>query len=216
MTSVGERPEPRGLFITFEGPEGCGKTTQARRLAATLEAQERLVLLTREPGGTPIAEQVRTVLLSPANNAMLPAAEALLYLAARAQHTAEVIRPALAAGTIVLCDRYTDSTLAYQGYGHGLPLPELERIDAFATGGLRPDQTIFLDVPVAVGLARKQGTEWNRLEAQAVAFHERVRSGYFALIKRAPDRYMVLDGQQPIDQLAAAIEEGVARLWNRT
>jgi dTMP kinase len=193
------------LFVTFEGPEGCGKTTQARLLAAALEAQGRRVLLTREPGGTPIAEQVRSILLSPANNAMLPVAEALLYLAARAQHTADVIRPALAAGTTVLCDRYTDSTLAYQGYGHGLSLAELERMDDFATGGLRPDLTVYLDVPVVVGLARKQGAEWNRLEGQAIAFHERVRAGYLALIKRAPARYLVLDGQQPRDALAAAI-----------
>ncbi len=192
-------------FITFEGPEGCGKTTQARRLAATLAARGVPVLLTREPGGTPIAEQIRQVLLRPDNDAMLPPTEALLYLAARAQHTGEVIRPALAAGTTVICDRYTDSTLAYQGYGHGLPLAELARMDDFATGGLRPDLTIYLDLPVAVGLARKQGAEWNRLEEQTLAFHERVRAGYQALIARAPARYLVLDAQRPVDELAMVV-----------
>jgi dTMP kinase len=196
-------------FITFEGPEGCGKTTQARRLAATLEARGLPVLLTREPGGTPIAEQVRTILLRPENHAMLPAAELLLYLAARAQHTAEVIRPALHAGVTVLCDRYSDSTLAYQGFGHGLPLAEVEHMDRFATGNLCPDLTIYLDVPVAVGLARKRGAEWNRLEAQTVAFHERVRAGYLTLIERAPARYLVLDGQRPEADLAAAIAAAV-------
>lgn len=203
-------------FITFEGPEGCGKTTQARRLAAALEAEGVSVRLTREPGGTPIAEQVREVLLRPDNAAMLAQTEALLYLAARAQHTAEVIQPALAAGTTVICDRYTDSTLAYQGYGHGLPLAELMRMDAFATGGLRPDLTVYLDLPVAVGLARKQGPEWNRLEGQTLAFHERVRAGYQALIARAPERYLVLDAERPIDELAAALTAAVVeRLWSR-
>lgn len=203
-------------FITFEGPEGCGKTTQARRLAAALEAEGVSVRLTREPGGTPIAEQVREVLLRPDNAAMLAQTEALLYLAARAQHTAEVIQPALAAGATVICDRYTDSTLAYQGYGHGLPLAELMRMDAFATGGLRPDLTVYLDLPVAVGLARKQGPEWNRLEGQALAFHERVRAGYQALIARAPERYLVLDAERPIDELAAAVTAAVVeRLWSR-
>lgn len=203
-------------FITFEGPEGCGKTTQARRLAAALEAEGVSVRLTREPGGTPIAEQVREVLLRPDNAAMLAQTEALLYLAARAQHTAEVIQPALTAGTTVICDRYTDSTLAYQGYGHGLPLAELMRMDAFATGGLRPDLTVYLDLPVAVGLARKQGPEWNRLEGQTLAFHERVRAGYQALIARAPERYLVLDAERPIDELAAALTAAVVeRLWSR-
>jgi dTMP kinase len=201
------------LFITFEGPEGCGKTTQARRLAASLEALGQPVRLTREPGGAPIAEQVRAVLLAPENHAMLPATELFLYLAARAQHTAEVIRPALAAGVTVLCDRYSDSTLAYQGFGHGLPLAEVERMDAFATGSLRPDLTIYLDVPVEVGLARKRGAEWNRLEAQTVAFHARVRAGYHALVERAPERYLALDGQRPADELAEAILAAVrARL----
>lgn len=200
-------------FITFEGPEGCGKTTQARRLVTALEARGRAVRLTREPGGTPIAEQVRAVLLNPENRAMLPPTELLLYLAARAQHTAEVIGPALRADVTVVCDRYSDSTLAYQGFGHGLPLDAVEQMDAFATGNLRPDLTIVLDVPVLVGLARKTGAEWNRLEEQTVAFHERVRAGYHALIERSPARYLVLDGQRPADELAAAILAGVlARL----
>jgi dTMP kinase len=151
-------------------------------------------------------------LLRPDNTAMLPTTEALLYLAARAQHTRELIQPALAEGTIVICDRYTDSTLAYQGSGHGLPLAELERLNEFATGGLRPDLTVLLDVPVLAGLARKRGAEWNRLEDQAVAFHERVRAGYRALIERDPARYLVLDGQQPVETLAAVIAARVAQL----
>jgi dTMP kinase len=201
------------LFVTFEGPEGCGKSTQARRLAAALEARGWPARLTREPGGAPIAEQIRAVLLTPENGAMTPGAELLLYLAARAQHTDEVIRPALRAGVTVLCDRYSDSTIAYQGYGHGLPLAEVERMDAFATGGLRPDLTILLDVPVAVGLARKRGAEWNRLEGQAVAFHERVRAGYHALVERAPGRFLVLDGERPEGELAEAILAAVLTRW---
>jgi dTMP kinase len=192
-------------FITFEGPEGCGKSTQARRLAASLEARGWPALLTREPGGAPIAEQIRAIVLAPENGAMTPRAELLLYLAARAQHTDEVIRPALRAGVTVLCDRYSDSTIAYQGYGRGLPLVDVERMDAFATGGLRPDLTVLLDVPVAVGLARKHGAEWNRLEGLAVAFHERVRAGYHALVERAPGRFLVLDGERPEGELADAI-----------
>ena len=202
-------------FITFEGPEGCGKTTQARRLVAALQQAGHAALLTREPGGTSIAEQVRGVLLSPENSGMLPATEALLYLAARAQHTAEVIRPALAAGTIVICDRYTDSTLAYQGYGHGLPLADLERMDAFATGGLWPDLTVYLDVPVVVGLGRKRGQEWNRLEDYTIGFHERVRAGYHALIDRAPGRYLVLNGELSPDDLAEAVWRGTRTLWGQ-
>jgi dTMP kinase len=199
-------------FITFEGPEGCGKTTQARRLAAALEALGQPVLLTREPGSTPIAEQIRVVLLAPDNHGMLPLTELFLYLAARFQHTAEVIRPALAAGVTVVCDRYSDSTLAYQGFGHGLPLAEVERMDGMATGGLRPDLTVYLDLPVEIGLARKQGAQWNRIEAQALAFHERVRAGYHELIERAPDRFVVLDGQRPPDDLATAILAAVRAL----
>jgi len=199
-------------FITFEGPEGCGKTTQARRLAAALEALGRPVRLTREPGSTPIAEQIRAVLLASDNHGMLPLTELFLYLAARSQHTAEVIRPALAAGVTVVCDRYSDSTLAYQGFGHGLPLAEVERMDGMATGGLRPDLTVYLDLPVEIGLARKQGVEWNRIEAQALAFHERVRAGYHELIERAPDRFVVLDGRRPADDLATAILAAVRAL----
>lgn len=202
----------RGYFVTFEGPEGSGKSTQLRRLAERLSEAGQVVRATREPGGPPIAEQIRTVLLSPANGAMLPATEALLFMAARAQQTAEVIQPALAAGTIVLCDRYTDSTLAYQGYGRGLPLATLEALNAFATGGLTPDLTILLDLPVAAGLARKHGDEWNRLEGEEVAFHERVRAGYHELARSAPHRYLVLDAQVSVEQLGATIWGHVARL----
>jgi dTMP kinase len=145
------------LLITFEGPEGCGKTTQLRLLAAYLRDQGHDVLTTREPGGTPIGDRVRAILLDPAHTEMLPPAEFLLFSAARAQHVGQVIRPHLARGGIVLCDRYADSSLAYQGYGHQLDLDVLWAITRFATGGLLPDLTIYLDVPVDVGLRRKAG-----------------------------------------------------------
>jgi dTMP kinase len=199
-------------LITFEGPEGCGKSTQARQLAESLTAAGRSVRLTREPGGTAIAEQIRAVLLDPGNGAMRPRAELLLYLAARAQHTAEVIRPALAAGTLVLCDRYSDSTLAYQGYGHRLPLAAVTALNDFATGGLTPDLTVLIDLPVTIGLARKRGQEWNRLESQTLDFHERVRAGYRQLALATPRRYLVVEGERSVAEITAIIANRVAQL----
>ena len=196
------------LFVTFEGPEGSGKSTQIRRLAAVLEQQGQAVLATREPGGTAIGNAVRAVLLNPAHTEMSPRAETLLFNAARAQIVDQVIRPALAAGQIVLCDRYADSTLAYQGYGHGQPLPPLVALGEYATGGLRPDLTFYLDIDVRVGLERKRAgaaEEWNRMEEKTLAFHQAVRAGYLALAAAEPTRWVVLDAAQSADAIHAAI-----------
>jgi dTMP kinase len=196
------------LFVTFEGPEGSGKSTQIRRLAAVLEAQNLPVLVTREPGGTTIGNAIRAVLLDPARTEMSARAETLLFNAARAQIVDQVIRPALDAGKLVLCDRYADSTLAYQGYGHGQPLEPLRALGAYATGGLTPDLTIYLDIDVQDGLQRKQadgGAEWNRMEEKALAFHQAVRAGYLELAAAEPTRWLVVDAAQSIDAVHAAI-----------
>ncbi|GAB4574132.1 MAG: dTMP kinase [Anaerolineae bacterium] len=199
------------MFITFEGPEGSGKTTQYSRTVAALQAAGYDVLATREPGGTPIAEQIREVLLNrPENTTMTPEAEALLFSAARAQHVRVVIRPALAAGRLVLCDRFYDSTLAYQGYGHGLDLAALRQITAFATGGLRPDLTIYLDCPPEIGLRRKQQqAEWNRLDGMALAFHQRVYAGFQALVQAEPERWVAVDATRDPDAVFAQIVEAL-------
>jgi len=193
------------LFITFEGPEGSGKTTQARLLVEYLRARGYPVLYTREPGGTEISEQIRHVILSTRNKAMQSEAEVLLFSAARAQIVAELIRPALAGGKIVICDRYADSTMAYQGYGLGLDLGALRAITRFATGGLVPERTFYVDVPVEVGLARRQRGEMNRLDQKEVAYHTRVRNGYLALIQAEPHRFIVIDGSQTIEQVQQEI-----------
>jgi dTMP kinase len=196
------------LFITFEGPEGSGKSTQIRRLAAALESQQCPVLVTREPGGTTIGNAIRAVLLDPARTEMSARAETLLFNAARAQLVDQVIRPALDAGKVVLCDRYADSTLAYQGYGHGQPLEALRALGEYATGGLTPDLTIFLDIEVAEGLRRKQAggaEEWNRMEEKAIAFHRAVHAGYLQLAAADPQRWLVVDARQSVDNVHAAI-----------
>lgn len=204
-----------GVFITFEGPEGGGKTTQIRLLAAWLQEQGHDVLATREPGGTRIGDGVRAILLAPEHTEMQPQTEILLFSAARAQLVAQVIRPHLARGGILLCDRFADSTLAYQGYGRQLDLETLRAITAFATGGLTPHLTICPDLPVADGLRRKQGgdlAEWNRMEREQRAFHERVRQGYLALAAADPARWCVLDALQPVEQLHQAIRQRVGAL----
>ena len=195
------------MFITFEGPDGSGKTTQARLLAEWLRERGYEAVLSREPGGTDIGDQIRTVLHDPANDAMDARTEILLYSASRAQHVAQRIRPALAAGQIVVSDRYADSTLAYQGYGRGLDLETLRQITDFCTGGLTPDLTLYLDIPPEEGLERRQvgGDEWNRLDAEALEFHQRVRAGYLRLIKGEPERWVVVHGDRPVEEVQEEI-----------
>jgi len=201
-----------GLFITFEGPEGSGKSTQAEALYRYLREKGHPVLLTREPGGTPIGEQIRHVLLSPQNREMLPLTEALLFSASRAQIVGQLIRPHLERGYIVLCDRYADSTLAYQGYGQGLSLRMLKAITRFATGGLVPDLTVYLDLEVEEGLRRKEGGELDRLDRKETAFHKRVRRGYLRLAAAEPQRWLVLDATRSPAELQALIREKVEAL----
>ncbi len=193
------------MFITLEGPDGSGKTTQSRLLAEWMQEQGYPVLLVREPGGTPIGERVREILHDPAHVGMVPWAEVFLFCASRAQLVAEVIRPALAAGRIVLCDRYADSTLAYQGYGRGLDLESLRMVLHLATGGLVPDLTFCLDVLPEEGLSRRLqgGGEWNRLDREALEFHRRVRAGYLELAGREPRRWVIVDASRPVDAVQA-------------
>jgi dTMP kinase len=197
----------RGRFVTFEGPEGAGKTTQADLLRAAVEATARDVLLVREPGGTQVGEVIRGMLLDvgAAGAPVSPRVDALLFNAARAQLVEERIRPALERGTTVICGRFADSTLAYQGYGMGLPLDDLRALERFATGGIRPDLTILLDLPVTVGLARKRGEERTRFEtAFDVGFHDRVRQGFLALAAAEPERFVTLDATaDPADVFGA-------------
>lgn len=201
------------MFITFEGPEGSGKTTQFQRVFAAMQAAGVAVLATREPGGTRIGEQVRDILLNRPEGAVMTAeTEALLFSAARAQHVREVIRPALAAGQTVLCDRFYDSTLAYQGYGRGLDLAALHQITVFATGGLTPDVTVYLDCPPEVGLGRKQSqAELNRLDRLALAFHRRVYAGYREMMQQEPERWVAVDATPGPDEVFARIAAALHR-----
>ena len=200
------------MFITFEGPEGSGKTSQLPALATYLEGLGYKVVCTREPGGTAISDQIREVLTSMKNQELHPRTEILLFLAARAQLVEQVIKPALEAGKIVLCDRYGDSTLAYQGYGHGLDLKILRQMLEFATDHLTPDLTLLLDLEVEVGLTRKKkGAEWNRLDAYALAFHKRVREGYQQLIAEEPKRWVTVDATQDIDTVQAALRKTILK-----
>jgi dTMP kinase len=202
------------MFITLEGPEGSGKTSHLPDLADFLREDGWKVLTTREPGGTDIGDQVRQVLMRIDNTAMNPRAETLLFLAARAQLVTQVIRPALAEGCVVISDRYGDSTLAYQGYGHGNDLAIIRQMLAFATGGLIPDLTILLDVDPAIGLRRKKNVgEWNRLDAYELEFHRRVRDGYLELAREEPHRWVVLDASQPREMVQSALRQAIlARL----
>jgi len=197
------------MFITLEGPEGSGKSTQIKHLAKRLEEMGYSVITTREPGGTPIGDQIRQVLVRMENKELHPRTEILLFLAARAQLVEQVIKPALQDGKIILCDRYGDSTLAYQGYGHGLDLEQLRRMLDFATDHLKPDLTILLDLDVKTGLMRKKAEdEWNRLDAYEALFHERVRDGYLQLAREEPERWRIVDASQAID----AVQEDLFRI----
>lgn len=188
------------MFITLEGPEGGGKTTHLQPLAEFLRAQGYSVITTREPGGTPVGDQVRQILTSLDNTDMHQRTETLLFLAARAQLVEQCIRPQLANGRVVLCDRYADSTLAYQGYGHGNDLATIRRLLDFATGELWPDLTFLFDLDPEQGLQRKRKEgEWNRLEEYSLAFHRRVWKGYQALAQQQPARWVVIDASQPVE-----------------
>jgi dTMP kinase len=202
----------KGFFITLEGPEGSGKSTHASRLAEHLRSKGRDVLLTREPGGTSIGDQIRSILNDHANTAMQPRAEILLFCASRAQLISQMIRPHLARGGTVVCDRFSDSTLAYQGYGHGLDLKMLRSISNFATDRLKPNLTLLLDLPVEVGLARRRrsDSDWNRLDALEVEFHRRVRKGYLILARREPKRWVRIDAEKEAEEVWLEILKAVS------
>ena len=202
----------RGRFVTFEGPEGAGKTTQIARLETALRERGHAVLRTREPGGDPVGERVRELLLHVGGAGLSAEAELLLFEAARAQNVSGLVRPALDAGHIVLCDRFTDSTLAYQGYGRGLSLDFIREANAFATGGLTPDRTILLDLPPADGLSRQTRAEQNRLDRESLPFHERVRAGFLAVAAREPGRIVIVDAARPADAVFADVLAGVLEL----
>lgn len=197
-------------FIVFEGGEGAGKSTQSAALADYLQARGHEVLCTREPGGTPAAESIRAVLLDPANAGLDDRAEALLFAAARGDHAARVIRPALERGEIVISDRYLDSSVAYQGVARGLGAERVAELSLWATGGLVPDLTIVLDVDPALGLARVVGPD--RLESEPLEWHARVRQGFLDIAASDPDRYLVLDGSRPAEDLAVEIAVAVSAL----
>ncbi len=198
-----------GRFITLEGPEGSGKTTAARHLAAWLRDRGRTVVLTQEPGGTPLGDEIRRIVLHMRgmSDDLDPRADALLYAAGRAQHVERVIRPALERNDWVVCARYLDSSLAYQGAGYGNDMVELRRLQDFATGGLLPDLTLLLDVPVEAGLERtRRRAEWNRFEdTEELAFFEQVRAAYLRLADEEPERFRVIDGSGSVDEADAAI-----------
>jgi len=200
------------MFITLEGPDGSGKTSHMQPLADWLEGLGKRVCTAREPGGTAISEEIRNILHDLKNTEMHPHTETLLYQAARAQIVEQIFRPRLAEGWIVLCDRYADSTLAYQGYGHQQNLNEVRALVKYATGGLLPDLTLLLDVDAETGLRRgsqrhSKGGEWNRLDAYDLEFHCRVRQGYLELAKREPGRWTVIDAGQPWEKVQADLRE---------
>lgn len=206
-----------GYFITFEGVEGCGKTTQIKLLADFLSARGIRTHLTREPGGCPIADKIRSILLDAENHALSPLAELMLYAAARAQHVTEVIAPALNEGTIVLCDRFCDATVAYQSFGRGIDRGVIDTLNDHACQGVSPDLTVLVDCDPALGLERARrrieatsGPREERFELEALAFHHRVRSGYQHLATDEPKRFLVIDGSKSIEEIFAAISTQVA------
>jgi len=206
---------PQGHFLTFEGIDGCGKTTQLRLLAQYLREHDREVVETVEPGGTEIGRQIRRILLDPASSSIQPRTELLLYFASRAQNVDEIIRPALHAGSIVLCDRFTDSTLVYQGCGRGLDPAIVLDLDRIACQGLRPATTILIDIDLETSLNRAKrrnerfGPSESRIDDESAAFHDSVRKGYLALAAAEPARFLVIDGRAPIGDVARQIREAL-------
>jgi dTMP kinase len=199
-----------GVFVCFEGGEGAGKSTQARLLAEWLREQTHAVLLTFEPGDTPVGQDIRRIVLDPATGHLADRTEALLYAADKAEHVEKVVRPALAKGAVVITDRYVDTSLAYQGTGRGIDAGELEHVLRWATGDLRPDLTVVLDLEPEQGLGRFEGRD--RIEGESVAFHQRARQGFLDLAAADPDHYVVLDARQPVELLAEAVRDRVAPL----
>lgn len=204
------------MFITFEGIEGCGKSTQIALLATALQQAGQRVLLTREPGGCPIADQIRGILLDAANTALVPMSELMLYAASRAQHLAEVVSPALAEGVIVLCDRFSDATRAYQSFGRAIDRQVIEALNSLACDGISPDLTVLLDCPVETGLGRARqridstsGPREERFELESLAFHQRVRDGYLQLAAEEPGRFVIVDATVQPAQVASAISDAV-------
>lgn len=205
----------RGRFITVEGGEGVGKTTNLAYIRSALERAGKTVRITREPGGTPLGEHIRSLLLDPAQQGIAPECELLLVFAARAQHLAQVIRPALMAGEWVLCDRFTDATYAYQGGGRGLPKHQIEALERLVQGDLRPDLTLLLDVPVGVGLARAGArSALDRFEQEETAFFERVRAAYLERAAAAPNRYAVIDAGRALPEVQRQIDVAISSILN--
>ena len=206
----------KGLFVTLEGPEGAGKSTNREYLAERLREQGIEVVLSREPGGTPLAERIRELLLAPSDEIMDSDTELLLVFAARAQHLAQVIRPALARGAVVLCDRFTDATYAYQGGGRGLSVERIAILESFVQGELRPDLTLVFDLPVEVGLARAAARgRLDRFEQEGQAFFVAVRQAYLQRAGQQPQRYRLLDAAQPLSAVQQAIDALVPGILER-
>jgi dTMP kinase len=213
----------RGKFITIEGPEGCGKTTQSNILVQHIKEQGYEVILTREPGGTRIGEVIRALVLDAKYEEMVPLTELLLMAASRSQHVLEKIRPGLKEGKMVICSRFSDATIAYQGCGRGFDIDLLKRINGIATGGLAPDLTLVIDIDVTTGLRRAFGVEkaeakrgeGDRLESEDIGFHERVRQGYLDLAQGEPKRVRVIDGSGTIDEVSAAIKKAVSAILGK-
>lgn len=204
---------PGGVFISFEGIEGSGKSTQARLLSDSFEAEGYRVFLTREPGGTMLGDRIRDILLDPRHTMMHELTELLLYNAARAQHLQEKIMPELAAGSVVITDRFTDSTVAYQGYGRGLDISTIYALDMIATGGFTPRLTVLLDMEVAEGLERnREARKSDRFELEALAFHQRVREGFLDIAKSNPDRFVIIDASVSVKDAGSIIRERTHRV----
>ena len=196
------------LFITLEGPEGSGKTSAIKLVREALEQMGHEIIMTREPGGTPISEQIRNVILDKDNTAMDSRTEALLYAASRRQHLVEKIWPALKEGKIVFCDRYLDSSLSYQGYARGLGIDDILKVNEYATEGTYPDITFLFDIDPELGLERinkNKDREVNRLDVEKLSFHQKVREGYLILSKRFPDRYIVIDASKPLEEVSSNV-----------
>jgi dTMP kinase len=204
------------MFITLEGPDGSGKTLQINLLADYLREQGYSIFTAREPGGTSIGDQVREILMNLKNTTMKPRTETLLFCAARAQLVEEILKPHLEQNDIVILDRYADSTIAYQGYGHQNDIELIKQVLFFTTGGLKPDLTLLLDIEPEIGLRRRQkgGVEWNRLDAYQLELHERVRRGYLEMVKAEPERWRIIDASQPPQVVQSVLQKHIMDYLN--